>query len=251
MASFEGFWAEFRRNGLPHWPENRIIIAFVVVGALALSFDDTVILGAYKTVPTYQPIVLLFALVGSAVAVYTNVLVQKAFALRRGLKTTANWTPIKLALALLVGIFTFSRFPIVFSPDLDARLQPFQRVGKWRYDVNLKDYAKMGAAGMFANVAVAGFVAAISGMHDPLSRAIVIASAFSAVGTIVPIPRSPGFFLLFVSTVYYALALGLAAVGVIIAYTSAVWLGVSFGLVATVLFWAFVIVKVDKIIDFD
>lgn len=248
MASFEGFWAEFKRNGLPHWSENRIIIAFIVVGALALSFDDTVVLGAYKTVPSYQPIVLLFALIGVGIAVYTNVLVQKAFALRRGLKTIANWTPIKLALALFVGVFSFSLFPIVFTPDLDARVQPFQRIGKWRYDVNLKDYAKMGAAGMFANVAVAGFVAALTGMHDPLSRAIVIASAFCAVGTVVPVPRSPGFFLLFVSTVYYALAVGLAAIGVIIAYTGSAWIGVSTGLVALVLFWAFTIVQVDRII---
>lgn len=250
MASFEGFGAEFRRNGIPRWPENRIILAFVLIGTFALGFNDVFVLGQFKTESAgYEPIVLLFALIGSLIAVYTNVLVQKAFALRRGLSTKASWNPIKLALGALVSLFSYGFVPVVFPPDLDASIKPFQRVGKWRYDVNLKDYAKMGAAGIIANLIVASLFAGLFGMNDPLTRAIVIASAFCALGTVLPVPRSPGFFLFFASFVYFAIVAGLVSIGLFLAFTGSLGVAISLGLVATVAFWAFVVLQVDKIFD--
>ena len=249
MASFEGFWAEFRRNSIPRWPENRIILAFVIIGLFALGFNDVLVLGPLKDPDVgYEPIVLLFSAIGALIAVYVNVLVQKAFALRRGIQAVASWNPLKLALGALISLFSYGFAPVVFPPDLDAKIKPYQRIGKWRYEVNLKDYAKMGVAGLIANLIVASAFAGF-GMADPLTRAIVIASAFCALGTILPVPRSPGFFLLFTSFVYYAIVLGLAAIGVVLVYSGSLGIAFSLGFAMLVLFWAFVVLQVDKIID--
>ena len=249
MATFEGFWAEFRRNSIPRWPENRIILAFAIIGLFALGFNDILVLGPTKTEGApYEPIVLLFSAIGALIAVYSNVLVQKAFALRRGIQTTASWNPLKLALGALFSLFSYGLAPVIFPPDLDAKIKPYQRVGKWRYQVNLKDYAKMGTAGLIVNLIIAS-VFALFGMADPLTRGIVIASAFCAVGTILPIPRSPGFFLFYTSFVYYAIVLGLAVIGIVLVYSASITIAITLGLVMTVLFWAFVVFQVDKIID--
>jgi hypothetical protein len=249
MASFEGFWAEFSRNSIPRWSENRIILAFVLIGIFALGFNDVLVLGPFKTEGApYEPLVLLFSAIGALIAVYTNVLVQKAFALRRGIKATAAWNPLKLALGALFSLFSYGFAPVVFPPDLDASIKPYQRVGKWRYQVNLKDYAKMGVAGLIANLIVASAFA-LFGMADPLTRGIVIASAFCALGSVLPVPRSPGFFLIYTSFVYYALVLGLAAIGLVLVYTESIGIAISLGLVMAVLFWSFVVFQVDKIID--
>lgn len=249
MASFEGFGAELRRHA-PRWPENRIILAFVLIGTFALGFNDVFVLGPYKTEGAgYEPIVLLFSLIGALIAIYTNVMVQKAFALRRGIKTTASWNPVKIALGALVSLFTYGFVPVVFPPDLDAKIKPYQRVGKWRYDVNLKDHAKMGTAGIFANLLMASIFAGVFGMGDPLTRAIVIASAFCALGTILPIPRSPGFFLLFSSFVYYAIVAGIVTIGLFLAFTTNLGLAITLGLATLILFWGLVVFQIDKIID--
>ena len=215
MTRFHGLLLGLEKQAIPKWDENRIIIAFIIVGGFVLGYND---FNIYRTHHAFDAarwgIAFILAMMGSIIAIYANVLAQKSFAYSRGLKTKSTMNYWKITASLLIGVFSNGYAPLMFSPDMESKIQPYKRLGRFRYAVNIKDFAKMGAMGSLVNFIIAGFLRGIFGFSNPITNAIIIANIFAGFSNALPIPKSPGFYAYYATPAYFLLYLGFAATGI-------------------------------------
>jgi len=249
MINLSGWWHDYKKYCIPRWPENKIILAYVAVGGFILGFEDYNIFREFLPVdPTRQVFAMFLALIGAAIAVYVNVLAQKAWALRRGLHVTSSFSPWKIAAGLFVGVFTAGLIPLIFVPDMSAKILKYQRAGYYRHGINLSDFAKMGFVGMLANLLIAMIFIIIFGLSNPLTNAIIVAMVFTSLANVIPIPLGGGFYTLYHNPMYWALLTGVGILGVYMLYAS-IGYAILIGLGVSLLMWLVFATQVEKIIN--
>jgi hypothetical protein len=249
MMNLSGWWHDFHKYSLPRWPENKIILAYIFVGGFVLGFDDFNIFRQFLPVdPARQAFAMFLALIGAAIAVYVNVLAQKAYALYKGLQVNVSYSPWKIAAGLFIGVFSAGLIPLIFVPDMNAKILKYQRAGRFRHGINLSEYGKMGFAGMAANLVIAILFLMIFGLSFPLTNAIIVAMVFTSLANIIPIPLSGGFYTMYHNPIYWALLTGVGVLGVMLLF-SPLWYAVMMGLGVSIAMWFICATQVENFFD--
>jgi len=215
MTRVSRYIAGLEKEAIPKWDEDKTIITFIIVAGFVLGYND---FNVYRTFHAFNAarwgFAFLLAMMGSIIAMYANVISQKAFAYSRGIKAKAVMNYWKVGLSMVIGVFSNGFIPLMFAPDMESRVQPYKRIGKFRYGINIRDFAKMGAFGSFVNFAIAGFLRAIFGFSNPITNAIIIANIFVGFANALPIPKSPGFYAMYAGWAYFFLYFGFALTGI-------------------------------------
>ncbi len=239
MKNFIAFLKDFENYSLPNFKENKIIIAYILIGGLILGFSDYYFYRNFNTERKYHYFILLFSIFSALISIYVNVFFQKAYGLARGLKVTSKINPWKIFISIILGILSYGLIPLIFTPDFHLKKIQFKRVGIFKYDIGLKDYSKMAFSGITGNLIVILILKSLFGFNNILVNGIIAANAFTAISTIIPIPKNTGFYSLLYSISNWGLLLGYSIITLLLIIHPNIWFSIITGTILIITLWYF------------
>ncbi len=239
MKNFIAFLKDFEVYSLPNFEENKIILSYVIIGGLVFGFSDYYFYRDINPERQYHAFILLLSLFSVLVSVYVNVFFQKAYALARGLKAFSVFNPWKILISVILGIFSYGFIPLIFTPDLKVEKIQFKRVGVFKYDIAFKDYSKMAFAGITGNLIIILILKLLFGFNNIFANGIMTANAFTAISTLIPLPKNTGFYAFLYSISNWGLLLGYSIITLLLIIHPNVWFALITGLILIVALWYF------------
>ncbi len=245
MKNFIAFLKDFEKYSMPNFEENKIILSYIIIGGLIFGFSDYYFYRDLNPERTYSIYILLFSLFSVLIAVYINVFFQKAYALARGLKAIVKFNPWKFFITILLGILSYGFIPLTFTPDFSLKKIRFKRVGVFKYDIAFKDYSKIAFAGITGNLIIILLLKIFFGFNNILVNGIMAANAFTAISTIIPLPKNTGFYAFLYSISNWGLLLGYSIITILLIIHPNIWFSLTAGLIITIALWYFLITEYE------
>ncbi len=239
MKNFFAFLKDFEVYSLPNFEENKIILSYIVIGSLIFGFSDYYFYRDLNPEREYHAFILLLSFFSVFVSVYTNVFFQKAYALARGLKAVSIFNPWKFFTSIFLGIFSYGFIPLIFTPDFKLQKLQFKRVGVFKYDISFKDYSKMAFAGITGNILIILILKLFFGFNNILVNGIMAANAFTALSSIIPIPKNTGFFSFLYSISNWGLLLGYSIITLLLIIHPNIFFAIISGIIIIIVLWYF------------
>ena len=207
--------------------ELKNIFAAILVLTFIWGFND-----GHETFEVVRWTAHLFGvLIMSTIAVFTQIFVQKVFAVYHGYKMEFRAWPVGLVLGVIVTFITRGNFPLMLVGGPTVMHLSRLRVGEFRYGLNTLQTAVSAFFGPLANIVVAMFLKAviwqIMGIQWAWLDEFFIFSMAFAVYSMLPIPPLSGILVYYGLKLLYifgfAAMLGYILLIVIFGYYSLIW----------------------------
>lgn len=185
---------------------------------------------------------LLFALVVVCVVVLVHHFVQRVVCILFGFRPEHRVWWFGLALSLFLVFLTNGHVMFFFGSVFGIRMLEFQRIGWWRYGLNVKQQGLIAVSGNIGLILLIGLVKLLPVVSGSFFDRFVSFSILFVFFNMIPWPHSDGLLMLLGSRLYFAFLFG-ALIGFLVFFSAgfltAVFLGLLLGMVAWIIFYWF------------
>ncbi|MBW3021152.1 hypothetical protein KY334_07695 [Candidatus Woesearchaeota archaeon] len=141
---------------------------------------------------------------------------EKLYAVAKGITTRYLFSPVACGIGLYLGTLFFN-FIFFLSPGyLFPEINKKRRIGKFRYRTNFMEFSSMCVTGMLGTLFLMGLLMPFK--KYTLVGYFIEISAFVAILSLFPFPRTDGFLMLFGNPFHYAFMIGFTLAFVALAF---------------------------------
>lgn len=187
-----------------------------------------------------------FLIVGFIVALtfIVHVSAQKVFALQVGYIAEYRMWTTGLILGAVVALLSGGSWFVLLPGGIFIQHMAIQRLGKFRYGLNIKSMGNIAASGSVANLVLATFAVAMSKqLHimPPFFDLMAKINFFFLIFMLLPLPKLPGLYLFFASRLTYVFVFtSLGAYVLLVSFNVFSWiLSIIIGVICWLLFYMY------------
>jgi hypothetical protein len=149
-----------------------------------------------------------FLIVGVIVAVtfFVHISAQKIFALQQGYMAEYRMWTTGLMLGITIALLSGGLWFLLLPGGIFMQHMAIQRLGKFRYGLNVKSMANIAASGSIANLVLATFAVAMSKQLHILPQffdKVANINFWFLIFMLLPLPNLPGLYVFFASRLTY------------------------------------------------
>jgi hypothetical protein len=137
---------------------------------------------------------------------FVHVSAQKVAALKVGYIAEYRMWTTGLVIGVVIALLSGGKWYVLLPGGIFIQHMAIQRLGKFRYGLNVASMAPVAAAGPIANIVLATFAVAMSRQLHILPQffdVIATVNFWFAIFMLLPLPRMPGLYVFFFSRLTY------------------------------------------------
>jgi len=244
MHSLEGIFDRVKRYFRFSMMEIWKYLIIAVVFAFVLSFREwgvdklNVIFGLFNALNAFIIVIM---------SIMVHETAHRLYAIHIGYRAEHRSWKLGIFITLFLAFLTNGVVPFVAYGGVVIHHLAVQRLGKFRYGLNMFDHALISLMGPMANIILAMIFKLLMPLNPILIQKAILINLMLSLFNMLPIPPLDGADVFFASRLLYVFSAGfMLGISAMIFYLPGVLYSILVGLGLGAIFWLFFATKIDK-----